>query len=80
MTIQRRTFSKIAAAGARAVAGRDVIVAAAVSVLTMLMLVAVTRLSFLWAVPAGTLLCVGVAWGLALWGPRRAASSSDQRA
>jgi len=67
-------------AGARAVAGRDVIVAAAVSVLTMLMLVAVTRLSFLWAVPAGTLLCVGVAWGLALWGPRRAASSSDQRA
>jgi hypothetical protein len=36
-------------------------------------LVATTRLSFLWAVPAGTLLCLGVAWGLALLAPRRAA-------
>jgi hypothetical protein len=32
----------------------------------MLALVAGTRLSFLWAVPAGTLLCVGVAWAAAL--------------
>jgi SSS family solute:Na+ symporter len=50
----------------RAVAGRHVIAGAAVSVLAMLALVALTRLSFLWAVPAGTLLCVGVAWATAL--------------
>ena len=50
----------------RAVSGRGVIAGAAVSVLAMLALVALTRLSFLWAVPAGTLLCVGVAWAAAL--------------
>ncbi|MCE2909146.1 MAG: hypothetical protein LW712_09935, partial [Burkholderiaceae bacterium] len=50
----------------RPVAGRDVIAGAAVSVLAMLALVAGKWLSFLWAVPAGTLLCVGVAWAAAL--------------
>ena len=33
--------------------------------LAMLALVAGKWLSFLWAVPAGTLLCVGVAWAAA---------------
>jgi SSS family transporter len=58
----------------RAVAGRGVIAGAAVSVLTMLALVAGTRMSFLWAVPVGTLLCVLVAWAVALAGPRGAAA------
>lgn len=52
---------------ARRVAGRDVIAGAAVSVLAMLALVAATRLSFLWTVPAGTLLCVAVAHASAAW-------------
>ena len=60
-------------AAGHAVAGRDVIAGAAVSVLAMLVWVATTRLSFLWAVPVGTLLCVVVAWGTARLRPRRAA-------
>ncbi len=57
--------------GGRPVAGRDVIAGAAVSVLTMLALVAGTRLSFLWSVPAGTLLCTVVALASARLGPPR---------
>ena len=56
----------------RSVAGRDVILGAAVSVASMLVVVASTRLSFLWTLPAGTALCVFVAWAGAAW-RRRAA-------
>lgn len=56
----------------RSVAGRDVILGAAVSVACMLVVVASTRLSFLWTLPAGTALCVFVAWAGAAW-RRRAA-------
>jgi hypothetical protein len=45
---------------------------AAVSVASMLVVVASTRLSFLWTLPAGTALCVFVAWAGAAW-RRRAA-------
>ncbi len=63
----------------RAVSGRGVIAGAAVSVLAMLALVATTRLSFLWTVPAGTLLCMAVAWALALAAPAAPAAPADQR-